>query len=336
MSRSVTPLALLLLSVPVAPHPGRARVAPDGPELFAIDPIHSQVEFTVPFMGLTTVKGRFEDFAGALLYDPLSLTNSSVTVVIRSASVHTGNELRDRHLRSSDFLDVARYPVIVFQSRRILTGEAGALVVEGELTLRGVTRPLGLPVRVRHPLRRDPNGVDYLGFDDTVQVNWRSFAIPATNANNSWFQPDRMLVSDSLLVTITLEATRRHPARIAYPELEAVRGAVSSSGLRAYLVRLAQAQAAGSDSLGRLSRVLLDLGRAWYEGGRGPEAVALLQALSRDTLQGAGPLTELAQAYLSGGDTVAARPILRRAVRVDPFQAEAAELLRRVSPPDSR
>src|SRR4051812_7677355 len=67
--------------------------------VFQIPPFHSQVEFSVPFMGLTSVKGSFEDFAGTLLYAD-NIDSSSITFVIQAASLHTGNSLRDKHLQS--------------------------------------------------------------------------------------------------------------------------------------------------------------------------------------------------------------------------------------------
>src|SRR5262249_46398873 len=108
-------LAAVLAPGTAAPDAGRSP----GGELFAIAPTHSQIECAVPFMGLTKVRGTFEDWGGALWFNPRGVGASTVTLVIEAASLHTGNTSRDRHLRSSDFLDVEKYPRIVFVSRSV-------------------------------------------------------------------------------------------------------------------------------------------------------------------------------------------------------------------------
>jgi polyisoprenoid-binding protein YceI len=327
---------MLLLAVSGAP----ARGAPDAgrpsggstPQLFGIAPTHSQLEFSVPFMGLTKVKGTFEDYGAALWFDPRGLASSTVTLVIEAASVHTGNAQRDRHLRSNDFLDVEKYPRIVFVSRSVRAVGKDRWIVTGDLTLHGVTQPLEIPFTVRHPPIRDKEGVDYLGFDATVTVNWRSFGIQATNANNSWFQPAKMLVNDSLEATFAVEADRRHPAQLHYAGLDAVRSEVAAAGLPAYLTKLSALRAQDAGAAGRLTRPLTDLGRAWYETGKAADAVTLLEALSEASPKDTSALVELAQAHLAAGDVSRAVPVLRRALAIDAEDPDARELLRHSVP----
>src|SRR5262245_16090425 len=102
-------------------------------DLFEIQPFHSQVEFAVPFMGLATVKGAFEEFTGAIRLGEQRVEKSSISVVIQTASLHTGNSLRDRHLRSSDFFDVDQFPVITFTSDSIVARTNGKYVAHGRL-----------------------------------------------------------------------------------------------------------------------------------------------------------------------------------------------------------
>src|SRR5829696_6326561 len=92
-----------IASVFLVTAPNTVTLAPTAPLEFELNPFHSRVEFSVPFMKLTSVKGSFEDFSGLLLYDRDRPTRSSVTFVIQAASLHTGNTLRDKHLRSDDF-----------------------------------------------------------------------------------------------------------------------------------------------------------------------------------------------------------------------------------------
>ena len=176
---------------------------------FDIRTFHSQVEFSVPFMGLSRVKGAFEDFEGTLSFNAARPESSIVILEIATPSIHTGNEMRDRHLRSADFFDVERYPTMRFESTRIATRSPDSYDVTGNLTLHGVTRSIVVPVRVRHGLVSNANGLDYVGFDVAMRLNWRDFGIAASNQHNGWFQPATMLVSDSVDVAVNIEAERR-------------------------------------------------------------------------------------------------------------------------------
>jgi polyisoprenoid-binding protein YceI len=324
-------LAAVALRGLAAPDAGRQPGGPGG-ELFAIAPTHSQIEFAVPFMGLTRVRGTFDDWGGALWLAQGGVGASTVTLLIETASLHTGNASRDRHLRSSDFLEVEKYPRIVFVSRSVRAVGKGKWIVAGDLTLHGVTQLVEIPFTVRHPPIRDREGVDYLGFDAAVTLNWRSFGIQATNANNSWFQPAKMLVNDWLEATFSLEADRRHPAQLHYAGLDAVRNEATSTGLPAYLAHLSALRAEDAGAAAKLTRPLTDLGRAWYETGRAADAVSLLQAVSEGAPKDTSVWVELAQAHLASGSASQATPVLQHGLELDPDDPEARELLRHQAP----
>src|SRR4051794_36230887 len=105
-----------------------------------IDPKHTFVEFTATHMMVATVRGRFSGVSGTIRADESDPSRSSVEVSIDAASLETHEARRDRHLRSSDFLDVERYPEILFASTRVERIEPEHLRVNGELTIRGATR----------------------------------------------------------------------------------------------------------------------------------------------------------------------------------------------------
>ena len=199
---------LALSIAAVAPAAGQTRTPFDKPALYDLPPFHSQISFMVPFMGLSSVRGSFEDFEGRLLLDPSRPESSAVVVAIDASSIHTGVEKRDQHLRSTDFLDVERFPSIVFRSDRV-TRNGNGYVAHGQLTMHGVTRPIAIPFSPRHAPVHDENGLDYAGFDGELMLNWRDFGIAASNAHNSWFQPAKMLVNDSVRVTLSVEAEHR-------------------------------------------------------------------------------------------------------------------------------
>lgn len=115
------------------------------PGTWAIDPAHSQVEFAARHMMISKVRGRFRDFSGTVRVEQTP-EESSVDVTITAGSIDTGDEGRDRHLRSPDFLDIERYPEITYRSTSIRPGSGEHWLVEGDLTIRDVTRPVVLQV----------------------------------------------------------------------------------------------------------------------------------------------------------------------------------------------
>jgi polyisoprenoid-binding protein YceI len=300
------------------------------PPAFSLTPFHSQIEFAVPFMGLTHVKGAFEDFTGTLLYDRDRPARSSITVVIRAGSLHTGNATRDRHLMSDDFFDVARYPSIRFQSDGIQPRGGNRYLVHGRLTLHGTTRSIVLPATMRHALVASPEGVDYVGFDLTLRLDWREFGIPAGNANNPWFKPARMLVNDSVSVSINIEAERRAGARLRYPALDAARELVASEGTAGLERRYADLSREHPDSVAAFARPLTDLGDGLMEGGRSAEGVAVLELGARARPDDGDAEAALAGAYLGQGSRDSAVAAYRKAMDLDPDNTTAIEMLRRL------
>ena len=112
-----------------------------GQTVWALDPSHSVVEFSAKHMMITTVRGSFSDVKGTLVIDGASPDRSSVEAEIGVASIGTGVEQRDAHLRSPDFLDAEQFPYLTFESRRVEQTDASSGRIHGDLTIRGVTRP---------------------------------------------------------------------------------------------------------------------------------------------------------------------------------------------------
>src|SRR5512135_1205618 len=105
-----------------------------------IDPVHSVAEFKVKHMMISNVKGQFPKVTGALTLDESDLTNSHVEASIEASSIETRDPQRDTHLKSADFFDVEKFPTLSFKSTRVRIVGDGELAIEGNLTIRGVTR----------------------------------------------------------------------------------------------------------------------------------------------------------------------------------------------------
>ena len=142
---------------------------------YAIDPAHSEVDFSIRHMAISTVHGRFGLKSGTILLDPADVTKSSVEAVIDVASVDTGTPPRDGHLKSPDFFDAAKYPLATFKSSSVR--KAGDGYVVGDLTLHGVTRPITLHME---PPSKEQTGMDkklHRGFSATTTLHRQDFGL---------------------------------------------------------------------------------------------------------------------------------------------------------------
>jgi polyisoprenoid-binding protein YceI len=110
------------------------------------EPGHTAAEFCARHMMVTYVRGHFKDVRGTLVYDPANPRASSAEVIIDAAGIWTGEPDRDAHLRSADFLDVEHHPQIIFKGDKVELLRANEATLTGDLTIRGVTRPVTLAV----------------------------------------------------------------------------------------------------------------------------------------------------------------------------------------------
>jgi polyisoprenoid-binding protein YceI len=139
-----------------------------------IDPVHTDISFTVRHMMVSKVRGHFEKFEGAVVLgeDP---TQSSVEVSIDLASINTNNPDRDNHIRSDDFFAVDKYPTMTYRSTGV-KADGADYVVDGELTLHGVTKPVQLAVEV-NGFGPDPFGGTRAGFSAKGEISRKAFDV---------------------------------------------------------------------------------------------------------------------------------------------------------------
>ncbi len=140
-----------------------------------LDPAHTSVEFVARHLMVSKVRGRFTNASGTIHIadDP---AESWVEVEVDAASVESGDEKRDEHLRSPDFFDVERYPKITFRSTRLEGESPGHFRVHGELTVHGVTRPVTLEAEY-HGWTPSPIGDRRAGFSATTEVDREDFGL---------------------------------------------------------------------------------------------------------------------------------------------------------------
>jgi polyisoprenoid-binding protein YceI len=173
---------------------------------WTIDPVHSDVSFTVRHMMVSKVRGRFSRFEGQLVTAENPL-DSSVTASIDLSSIDTNHPQRDAHIRSSDFFEVDAHPKMTYRSTSIRPHGDGRFVVEGELSLRGITRSVPLTLEF-NGFGPDPFGGTRAGFSATTELNRRDFGIDITMPLDG----GGVVVGDRVTVTLEIEAILDGPA----------------------------------------------------------------------------------------------------------------------------
>jgi polyisoprenoid-binding protein YceI len=171
---------------------------------YAIDPVHTTIGFSVRHLVINNVPGRFREFSGAIQYDPANITTSSVAFTAKSASIDTGVEPRDKHLRSADFFDAVKYPDITFKSTRIEKKGTGEFVAHGDFTLRGVTKQVAIPFKLYGTIK-DPWGKLRLGVEAGLTINRQDYGV-------SWSQTldnGGLSVGNDVKITLLVEAVKQ-------------------------------------------------------------------------------------------------------------------------------
>jgi polyisoprenoid-binding protein YceI len=193
VSSLLLPLALSLAPVPAA--------APAEAVTWQIDGTHSEVSFRVRHL-VSRVRGSFGRVSGTIVADPASLGSGSVNVEIETASISTNNERRDTHLRSPDFFDAENHPRITFRSTRVVA-RGQEITVHGNLTMRGVTRPVVLEGEMLEvggvPGRRR------IGFEATTTVNRMDYGV----AWNRAAEGGGVVLGDEVQVSLAVEAVEQ-------------------------------------------------------------------------------------------------------------------------------
>ena len=166
---------------------------------WTIDPSHSEVGFSVRHLMVAKVRGNFEKFSGAITIGENPL-DSSVTAEIDPSSVNTRDEQRDGHLRSPDFFETDKYPVMTFQSTGVKV-DGDDFVVTGDLTIKGTTKPVELDLEF-HGTHPDPWGGTRAGFSAETEISRKeydvSFEVPMDGPG--------VVAGDKIKITLDVEA----------------------------------------------------------------------------------------------------------------------------------
>jgi polyisoprenoid-binding protein YceI len=198
--------ALAAAAVAAAPAPRAAipATAAVAPVRWQIDQSHSELSFRIRHL-VSRVNGQFNTWSGTITADPASLAGGSVSVDIQTASIDTNNERRDTHLRSADFFDAASHPTITFRSTRVVAN-GRELQVHGNLTIRGVTKPVVLEGRMLDV--GGAAGRRRIGFEAETQINRMDYGV----SWNRGAEGGGVVLGDEVTISIAIEAVEQPAA----------------------------------------------------------------------------------------------------------------------------
>jgi polyisoprenoid-binding protein YceI len=172
-----------------------------------LDPYHTQVEFSAKHLGMMTVRGHFADVSATGDINPDHPEASSIEVTIRTGSIRTNHEVRDNDLRSSNFLEVEKFPVITFASTAVAPAGPDRYTVTGDLTIKGVTRPVSLAL-ARYGEFNDPGMMGHrIAYGATATINRKDFGL-----NFAMMLDGRFVVSDEIQISIEGELVEQQQA----------------------------------------------------------------------------------------------------------------------------
>jgi polyisoprenoid-binding protein YceI len=172
--------------------------------LYTIDTPHSSAEFSVIHMMISKVNGEFRKISGTVYFDPNNPEKDRIDAIVDTTTVSTREDKRDDHLKSDAFFDVAKYPTMTFKSTGA-TKQGGKLMVTGDLTLHGVTKPVTLEVEGPTAEIKDPMGNYKVGASATAKINRKDFGL-VWNKN---LDGGGVMVGDEVTITIDTELMRK-------------------------------------------------------------------------------------------------------------------------------
>jgi len=160
-----------------------------------IDPMHTSAQFSVRHLAVSTVRGAFTKVSGSATFDPADLSKTVLDATIEAASVDTRVDMRDKDLRSPNFLDVEKFPTITFHGKQTKAAGSGKLQITGDLTIHGVTKEVVLDVDGPSAAIKDPWGNQRIGASASTKISRKDFGVNGLPA----------VVGDEITITIDAE-----------------------------------------------------------------------------------------------------------------------------------
>ncbi|HET9164947.1 MAG TPA: YceI family protein [Candidatus Angelobacter sp.] len=296
-------------------------------EKFSVDADHSKVGFSVTLVGVTDVEGRFSEFSGTIMYDDADLTRSSVTAIIKTASINTGSNFRDKDLKAAPFFDAEKFPTIRFQSTAIRK-QGNDYVMAGLLTIRDVSKEIQAPLVWRRHKMNDPWKNSRIAFDSHLKLNRKDFGVLGPS-----FWNEGIANTVDIDLRITAEIPNFDQWGFSAPQGKKSIGAlvyetVQKEGLSAALQQYKEAKQTQPDAFefgpGQLNLV----GHRLLQHGKAKEALEFFKLNADSYPDKASAYDSLGDAYLANGDKEQAAKNFKKSLELDSANTSAIESLR--------
>ena len=172
---------------------------------YQIDPVHSNLQFSVRHLMIANVRGTFKGISGTVSYDASNPAKSTVEAIIDVNTLSTNDEQRDGHLKTAEFFDVAQYPEMKFRSTKVEKTGDNEFVVVGDLTLHGVTKPVTLKVEEVSDEAKDMRGLTRIGASAKTKIKRSDFGLTW----NAPMETGGLVIGDDVKLDFELELTKR-------------------------------------------------------------------------------------------------------------------------------
>jgi polyisoprenoid-binding protein YceI len=296
-------------------------------EKFSVDADHSKVAFAVSLVGVTDVDGRFSDFSGTIIYDETDLTKSSVTAIIKSASIETGSSFRDKDLKGTAFFDTDKFPTIRFQSTSIRK-QGNDYVMAGTITIKGVSKEISAPLVWRQHKMADPWKNSRIAFDSRLKLNRKDFGVTGPQFWNEG-------IADTVDIELRITAEIPNFDLWGFPAADGKKsiGALvyettQKQGLDAAVKQYKEAKLNQPESFqfgpGQLNLV----GYRLLQHGKAKEALGFFKLNVEEYPDKSFAYDSLGDAYLANGDKEHAANSFKKSLEIDGANTSAIESLR--------
>jgi polyisoprenoid-binding protein YceI len=311
--------------------PFPARIDLVGAEIFSVDRSHSHLGFTIGFLGMSKVRGTFNDYAMTILYDEVRPERSSVTVVINTDSIDTAMESRDKDLKAERFFDVAKHPHIRFRSTRIEPKGKDRWLVHGDLNIKGRTKPIAIPMQ--RTAERGPDkgwGNIRIGGAGSVTINRKDFDI---SGPEFW----SAALADDVTIDIDILGNRPNYDRWSWmsrekPSIgEALWNTFEAEGAAAAAAKLRELKKTAADQYNfDPGQVGIAVNRL-MQRRKAADALLILDAAIESWPDQAGFYARSGEAYAILGKREDAIRMYEKSRQINAEGTEAAEMLRRLT-----
>ena len=305
---------------------------------FDIDSAHSSIAFSIEFMGLTKVDGRFTRYSGTLLYDETDMTRSTISVAIRTDSIFTANDFRDRHQKSPDFFDAEKFPVILFRSTRVVKS-GDSFMVHGTFTMHGVTKEIAIPFTRAHGRMKDMWENTRVGFVGKLKLDRRDYGIVGPAVWERTLDLGRLTISHEVEITLSIQGRTFNWDRISGgpKSLDGVlMKTFEEKGLEAAVAQYREIKASpeGEKTVegGVREGGLNTLGYKLLYRNKVSEAIEILKLNVEAFPNSTSAYDSLAEAYAIHADRELAIANYKKSLALDLNNVSAMEMLRHLNP----